>query len=563
MSTRRRTSIQRFGFVALLLAASLLLTACFGGGSKEQSNVQSSAPAPASQPTAGGTTNQAPAERSVVTMAMTSAWQGLQPYNVVGLYSTVIFDQIYDRLTYLTADMEYKPRLATHWEMADDFRSITFYLDENAKWHDGVPVTADDVVFTIEVMTNPETKATNRGAFLYIAGTNAAGIAEDGAALGVERVDSHTVRIAFKEPMEEGAFLNGFARAFFVFPKHLLGDVPPAELDRDPFWRQPVGSGPFKFSRLVEGQFVELVRNEDYHLGSPSFETLVIRVVPQTTIAAGLQTGDIDVLVGFGMGDVPLEDWEMVKNMSHIEAESVTSLTTQFMTVNTEKPYLSDPAVRRALWLATNRQALVDNLYRGEGTVARGPYPAMHPYFAPDLPEIPYDPDAARALLEQAGWDFDRELVLTVPTGNALRERTGALIQQDLRRIGLKVQIQQLDFTTALTRIREGDYDLALFGAGGAPDPDLTGLMHPSGANNLSRHRIPEIVNAIEEGLRGLTFDERKVHYYELQEKIQEHAPYVYLYHENSRLARNKRLTNVPIGDFMWHNFGTWQWVVQ
>lgn len=561
-----RKFTRSYGFVAVLLLLSVILAACgggggnTGGGSGSQPAATSGTTPSTSQPSGSATSSSS--NSSTVTLAMTSAWQGMQPYNVVGLYTTVLFDNIYDRLIYLNREMEYEPRLASRWEMNETFDEMTFYLQENAKWHDGEPVTVDDILFTIDISTNPDTVLQSRQAFLHIKGTTGAGIAESGS-VAVEKIDDHTFTVKLKEPMDEGTFLNSFARNFWVLPKHLLGDVAPADLDKQAFWRSPVGTGPFKFVREVEGQFVELTRNEDYFLGSPKFEKLVVSVVPQTSIAAGLQTGDIDVLAGFGMGDVPLEDWETVQEMAHVVAESHPTLTTQFVAVNTERPYLADARVRRALSMAINRQSLIDNLFRGEGVVARGPYAPVHGYFDPTVPEIPYDPDGARALLEEAGFDFNRELVVTVPTGNVQRERSGALIQQDFQRIGVKLRIQQMDFTTALTQTRAGDFDLALMGGAGSPDPDMTGLLHPSGATSLSRHRIPEIMTPIEEGLKGLTFEERKVHYDELQRQIQEFSPYLYMYHDNSLIAYNKRMKNVPVADFLWYNFGTWKWEIQ
>src|SRR5690625_2446864 len=308
--------------IAVLLLLSVVLAACGGGGgntggSSATEPAATSSTTPSAGQTGSGTTGSSgpSSDSSTVTLAMTSAWQGMQPYNVVGLYTTVLFDNIYDRLIYLNRDMEYQPRLASRWEMNDTFDEMTFYLQQNAKWHDGEPVTVDDILFTIDISTNPDTVLQSRQAFLHIEGTTGAGVATDPGSVAVEKLDEHTFVVKLKEPMDEGTFLNSFARNFWVLPKHLLGEVAPAELDKQAFWRSPIGTGPFKFVREVEGQFVEFVRNEDYFLGSPKFEKLVVSVVPQTSIAAGLQTGDIDVLAGFGMGDVPLEDWETVQEM--------------------------------------------------------------------------------------------------------------------------------------------------------------------------------------------------------------------------------------------------------
>lgn len=501
---------------------------------------------------------------TVLRFGMWSAWDSLQPYNITTQYSIIYFDQIYDRLTYLTGEGQWKPRLADRWEWAHDYSHVTFYLNENARWHDGTPLTAEDVVFTVRVITHPEAVVALRGSFNTLRGTNQAGVVEDPDLLGVEAIGPHVVRFYLKNPMDEMAFFNTFIHRFWVYPKHLLENVAPSELHKDSFWRNPVGSGPWKWVREAEGQFIEFVKNEDYFLGAPKIDRMVLMVVPQANIAAALQTGEVDFIPGFAKGDVPFEDWETVLAMPHINAALVPASGTQQVNINNEQPHLADPRVRRAIWMAINRQLMVDHILGGAGVVARGPYAPQHPYFLETLPEIPYDPEGAKALLAEAGWNPRQRVTIVVPTGNLVRERAGTLIQYDLQQVGINAHIELMDLATAQNRMREGNYDIGLIGLAGSPDPDLWSVLHPLGGNNRTRHNITAIAEALDNGVAALGFENRKPYYDQLQLLVQEYAPVIYLFHENTRLAYNKRLVlhETNLGDFEWVNYNTSKWEI-
>src|SRR5574341_1881554 len=179
---------------------------------------------------------------------------------------------------------------------------------------------------------------------------------------------------------------------------------------------------------------------------------------------AQLERQELDMSAGFGIGEILVEDWDRVKAMPHVKAISIPAPGYQFMSFNFKRDYLADKRVRRAIAHATNRALPIYQLLKGEGQIAEGPIPPSNPYFNKNVKPWAYDPNRAKALLQEAGFDFNRTLILRVPTGNPLRERSGDIIRENLVAVGLKVEIQKTDFPPHLSALYLANYDLALLG---------------------------------------------------------------------------------------------------
>jgi peptide/nickel transport system substrate-binding protein len=519
----------------------------------------------ASQPASSGAGLNA--GKSSVVLAMSSTWETLMPFNTTSNYGDIIFGQIYDKLVYAKGDYSIAPRLAQSWTPAADKSYITVKLDPAAKWHDGRPVTADDIVFTSRLITNPGLRATKRSNFSHIAGTDNGGALEAGKTLGVEAVDANTVIFRFKGPMDPDIFLYQFCRNFYALPKHTLEGKTIDELNNGDFWAQnPVGSGPFKYVSQISGERITLSRNTAYHLGSPKFETLIIRVVPTTSMLAGLQTGEIDIISGGGTGTIPMEDWEAAQKDSRLATLSHPTLGYQCMNISMAKPYLTPP-VRQAINMAVNRQAIVDGLLNGEGQMlVAHAFVKGHPYYQ-DTYVREYNPQKAKDLLKQANWDSNRVLKLLVPAGNTVRERSALLIQQDLAAVGIKAEITTVDFATLMADSQKPDGpDLNLVGSAGSLDPDeSSGWYNPVGATNFSAFapNQTEIWDLYVKGRQGTSLAERKPIYDQIQKLSLETGCRLFLYVTNALVAYNPRISNADIQSFASVNWDTWNWVVK
>lgn len=543
--------------VAASLAGAMLLTACGGSGGANQT----SAAAGGSAETGAAAETGSTGGEKVITMAQTGDWDTFMPMNTTNAGADNVIELMFDRLMVINTDGTFGPRLAESWETNEAQDKITYHLNENAKWQDGEPVTAEDVVYSAQVASSSEYSYLRRIRMQYFAGTDETGCETGTDSIEVAALDDHTVEFTLKAPMDPAIIYALVNRDFFIMPKHLLDSISDADLVNDAFWQKPIGSGPCIFDSMESGVSIEFKANKDYYLGAPDFDRLVFKKVQSTNLLSGLMSGDIDVLSA--NSQIPLADWEAAKNTPGIVTKSVPTFAYQYMAMNTARDYLTED-VRHAISLAINRQVIVDQLLQGEARIAIGPLAEDHPYFDEKLLPIEYDPEKAKSMLEAAGWDSNRELQVLVSTGNEVREKSAILIQQDLQKIGIKTKIQTLDFPTLLTNARNGDYDLCFIGSAGSVDPSESVPNVTAGyMNNFAQLSDPTLGQIGESGAKEITFEARKKIYDQYQEELFKQMPMAFLYHTNDLFAYNEKLENVREGAIDYNiNKNVWEWKV-
>ena len=543
--------------VAASLAGAMLLTACGGSGGANQTSAAAGGSAETSAAAEAGSTGG----EKVITMAQTGDWDTFMPMNTTNAGADNVIELMFDRLMVINTDGTFGPRLAESWETNEAQDKITYHLNENAKWQDGEPVTAEDVVYSAQVASSSEYSYLRRIRMQYFAGTDETGCETGTDSIEVAALDDHTVEFTLKAPMDPAIIYALVNRDFFIMPKHLLDSISDADLVNDAFWQKPIGSGPCIFDSMESGVSIEFKANKDYYLGAPDFDRLVFKKVQSSNLLSGLMSGDIDVLSG--NSQIPLADWETAKNTQGIVTKSVPTFAYQYMAMNTARDYLTED-VRHAISLAINRQVIVDQLLQGEARIAIGPLAEDHPYFDEKLLPIEYDPEKAKSMLEAAGWDSNRELQVLVSTGNEVREKSAILIQQDLQKIGIKTKIQTLDFPTLLTNARNGDYDLCFIGSAGSVDPSESVPNVTAGyMNNFAQLSDPTLGQIGESGAKEITFEARKKIYDQYQEELFKQMPMAFLYHTNDLFAYNEKLENVREGAIDYNiNKNVWEWKV-
>ena len=543
--------------VAASLAGAMLLTACGGSGGANQTSAAAGGSAETSAAAEAGSTGG----EKVITMAQTGDWDTFMPMNTTNAGADNVIELMFDRLMVINTDGTFGPRLAESWETNEAQDKITYHLNENAKWQDGEPVTAEDVVYSAQVASSSEYNYLRRIRMKYFAGTDETGCETSTDSIEVAALDDHTVEFTLKAPMDPAIIYALVNRDFFIMPKHLLDSISDADLVNDAFWQKPIGSGPCIFDSMESGVSIEFKANKDYYLGAPDFDRLVFKKVQSTNLLSGLMSGDIDVLSA--NSQIPLADWEAAKNTQGIVTKSVPTFAYQYMAMNTARDYLTED-VRHAISLAINRQVIVDQLLQGEARIAIGPLAEDHPYFDEKLLPIEYDPEKAKSMLEAAGWDSNRELQVLVSTGNEVREKSAILIQQDLQKIGIKTKIQTLDFPTLLTNARNGDYDLCFIGSAGSVDPSESVPNVTAGyMNNFAQLSDPTLGQIGESGAKEITFEARKKIYDQYQEELFKQMPMAFLYHTNDLFAYNEKLENVREGAIDYNiNKNVWEWKV-
>jgi peptide/nickel transport system substrate-binding protein len=370
------------------------------------------------------------------------------------------------------------PGLADYWERAGDGVTYTFHLNKNATWHDGQPVTADDVIFSLEAQLNPETGS-------QYTSTVQAAVADYRA------IDEHTVEIVSDGPRAN--FL--FDLVLPVMPKHIWEDVPAGEwasdagsTGADP--SRVIGSGPFRFVEWRQGEYATAERNPDYWdtVASrvPHLDRFTLQVFPdETTLIQALKTGQIDATTS-----VPPAEVEGLQAAPGIEVSIYPTFDFGFyyMNLDPEKTMLfQDKAVREALLRALDRDAINENIFLGLGEVAVGTQSLLSTAYAPEEIENPYafDLEAARALMEEAGWvDADGDGIrekdgqpfsfeMTYTEAVATYEQLVPYMQQQWRDIGVDMRPNPVPFPTLLDILLDTkDYGMALLGFSWTADPD-------------------------------------------------------------------------------------------
>ncbi len=334
-----------------------------------------------------------------------------------------------------------EPRLARSWESSPDGRRRTYHLRNDVRWHDGEPFTARDVKFTLELLDHPE-----------VLGLAGAGLDS------VRIVDDSTVTLVGVRP----SYLDDT----LIYPEHLLADLNPADIWSWRFWKQPVGTGPFRSVRYVPETLMEFEANPDYFRGKPRLERLIVKFVGEGKIPE-LLSGNADIV-----DHARSEDWTQIEGDGRFLAVTVVYYTGGGMGLylNHDNVLFSDARVRRAVALAIDRREILRALA----------LPADIPLFdVPVTPRqgrrrdfpapLPYDPGRATEILEEVGWrDSD---------GDGVRERDGisarfqlisrsppraVLVQEHLRRVGLEAEILNLESGVIWERVDLGDFDAAI-----------------------------------------------------------------------------------------------------
>jgi len=468
-----------------------------------------------------------------------------------------VYGQIFCQLARIKPNMkDFEPWLAYRWEFSDDRETLTFHLRDDVRWHDGVKFTAHDVAFSFDLYSNEE------------AGWKTIRWLED--IESVTAIDSFTVRFNFSQTYPD-QFIDAWI--FRPLPRHILGSVPPAEMNRAEFNRNPVGNGPFRFAKWIPQQTIELVANEDYFLGRPYLDRLVWKIIPDaTSLATQLGNGQIDL-----WPVVPTEQKSRVRDMANVNFHSYPSRVYHFVCWQIGDPLFASRNVRRALTMAIDRQKLIDSLLEGMGRPALGPLPSFLWAHNPDIRQIEFDPGEAKRILAEEGWaDTDGDGVLDkggrpfefeiITNGdNQIRSDITVIVQEDLRHIGIKVTPRLIEWTVFVERItRTKDFQAAVSAWVSAIKVDLTTIWHSKSIRdryNLGSYANPAVDRLIDQARVEMDRDKAAALWSEAQQIIIDDAPYSFLFVTDEVTALDKRVRNVHPTTYSWdYNLDRW-WV--
>ncbi len=498
----------------------------------------------------------------IVRYAIWSAPTGVfHPHLYVVYYDSQVWNNIFSGLLRLNPQLEYEPDLAEKFEISEDNLTVTYTLRKGLKWHDGKPVTPDDIVYTFEMIADPDYTGPRYGEITAIAGVKEYHQGKADSIAGITVVDERTVSITTSEEYANALDLIGAKQ---IIPKHIWSEIPVAlHKDQLELLRMPVGTGPFKINAFVENQYVELTANTDYHFGRPHLDGLMIQVSNQETAQDLLISGQLDFMMVSNMAGL-MDAFET----NNIPVDRIMGTGYQCMGFNNRLEIFSDKKVRQAFTHAIDRQGIVDNILNGNGVVANVPL-APFSWATPPQEKLnlyPYDKNRAIQLLQEAGWVYEDNimyykdepvhLTLKYPVGDTNRERTAPLIQQNLKEIGIELVLKEMEFGNLIEEVvMQQDFELTLIGFDLGADPgELISFWHSdvagSGGMNIMGFMNNKADSLLEEGQKHLRIKDRIQFYHDWTQMMNTEVPAAFLYNTIEGRAYNPSLKGLQLFPF-------------
>lgn len=520
--------------ISLTLTAVLILAAA-GCSSKDQGS-----------PSGDGTVeegNEAAEEGKIINVGVTDSLGGLNPFVIdqteINKYAVGL---MFLPLMELDKDMNFQGMLADSITTEDNVNFVV-HIDENATWSDGTPVTAEDVEYTVRRLASPIVNNTTLMLYAF-EGTSDEGFVEEGAEsiAGVQVIDEKTVQFTSKYPMALTTFENTYARYIHTLPKKVLEQLSEEELLTSDWFNKPdVVSGPFFVTDFDNDHYISYEANADYWKGAPKIDKLNIRIVDASQVYAGLQSGEIDI-THHTMTAIPQEDYESIEALENVEAVYGSPITNQSAFIQTAN--ITDARVRQALVYAIDRQKLVDELLKGHGEVVDGFLSSASPFFDEGITPISYDPEKAKELLAQAGWDGSQTLRFYVNSGDSTFVNGAQVLVAQWAAVGINVEVQTVDLATLMTVAGTTDYDILAVQYTYAPVdpyPDVDWLL--SGEGSWTGYHSDEISEALAGTQKTSDINEIKSLYSVVDKKVQEDVPMFSVYIISAQGAVSKRIS--------------------
>ncbi|MCB7066285.1 ABC transporter substrate-binding protein [Enterocloster citroniae] len=520
--------------VSLALAAvmALSLASCKG---KANEGIQAEGGSAPAQTGAAG--------EKIVNIGVTSSLNTLNPLLMDGVemnkYATgLMFLPLMD----LDKDMNFEGMLADSIT-AEDGSNFLVHIDDQAVWSDGTPVTADDVIYTALRICSP---VIGNVAMMYYVfeGVGDDGFVEAGAdhVEGITKVDDKTVRFTTKAPMSLITFKASYARYLMPLPKHVIENISEENLMSDPWFNKPdVVSGPYRVTEFDRDHYVAYEANKDYWKGAPKIDRLNIKIVEGSQLYAGLKSGEIDVTQNT-MSSIPLEDYESVQSLENVNVSFGDPITNQSVFIRTSN--IPDAKVRQAMLYAIDRRQILDQLLKGNGEVSEGFLSSASPYFDESITPVTYDPEKAKTLLEESGWDKNKTIKFCIDSGDSTFVNAASVIAAQWAAVGIKADIQTMDINTLLGNANKGDFDVMAVQYTYPPvDPyaDVAWLLGGEGSwTEYSNDKVNEALSKVQ---LSSDIGELKGLYSIIDKQVQEDVPMFSAYIIKTMAAVNKRLT--------------------
>lgn len=481
----------------------------------------------------------------IVNIGVTDSLGGVNPLTIdqtwinkyaVGLQFLPLVD--------LDKDLNFQPMLADSITTEDN-QNFVVHINDEATWSDGTPVTAEDVEFTFLRLASPV--IANPTMMLYaFEGVGDDGFVEEGAKSveGVKVLDEKTIQFTTKYPMALTTFENSYASYLQTLPKHVIEKFDETAISTEDWFNHPdVVSGPYRLVDYDVDHYISYEANENYWRGPAKINKLNIRIVDSSQIIAGLQSGEIDV-THHTMTAIPQTDYESIEKLENVNVIYGSPVTNQSVFIQTAN--ITDARVRQALVYAIDRNQILEQLMKGHGEVVDGFLSSASPFFDESITPLPYDPEKAKALLDEAGWDGSKTLLFYVNSGDGTFVNAAQVMVAQWAAVGIKVEVRTVDLATLMTIAGTTDYDMFAVQYTYAPvdpHPDVSWLL--SGEGSWTGYGNDTINQALEKTQTAGSIEEIKEQYSIVDKQVQEDVPMFSAYIISAQAAVNKRLTGV------------------
>ncbi len=440
--------------------------------------------------------------------------------------SNNVIDQMFDPLVRYSDDFKFEPALATSWEQLDD-KTWKFNLRKDVKFHDGSALTSADVKYSFERILDPALKSKQAD---YVASVD-----------HVDAPDPNTAIIKLKEP--NAAFLARVTMVYVV-PKAYVEKVGPQA-----FATKPIGTGAYKFVEWVKDDHVSMAANPQYYLGEPKIKNVVFKPIPEaSTRISALRAGTVDLITNFPPDQIPA-----VEKDSKVRIETIDSVRTAFITLNTRQKPLNDVRVRLALNYGVNTDDIIKNLFKGMVKRENGPFSPYVFGYNKDIKPFPYDPQKAKQLLAEAGYPNGLELKLETPIGRTLLDKEASeALATEWAKIGVKVTVDAKAFDIYWADFLGKKMQNMAYVSLGSTIPDLDyGLgLHWDGKRRGLYYSTPEMDKLIDDGRWTSDQTKRAQIYQQVTTKLQsEDVPQVWLWTFKDIYGVSNRLNWKPRPD--------------
>lgn len=528
----------------LLLTGAMVasLTACGSSDSGSSTGTDNAAETETATQDSGAAPAEAAEGEKIINVGVTSSLGGINPFVIdqteINKYAV---DLMFLPLVELDKDSNFQNMLADSITTEDNINFVV-HIDDAATWSDGQPVTAYDLEYTVLRLASPVVNNTTLMLYAF-EGTTDEGFVEEGATsmAGLTVLDDKTLQFTSKYPMSLTTFNNTYGRYLRALPKHVIEQFSEEELLTADWFNHPdVIDGPFLLTDYDADHYISYVANENYFKGAPKLDKLNIKIVDGSQVYAGLQSGEIDI-TQLTMTSIPETDYESIEKLENVKAVYGSPITNQSAFIQTAN--IPDARVRQALVYAIDRQQLVDQLLKGNGEVIDGFVSSASPYYDSSIEPLPYDPEKAKALLEEAGWDGSQTLRFYVWSGDTTFVNGAQILAAQWGAVGINVEITTLDLASLMSVAGSTDYDILAVQYTYAPVdpyPDVAWLL--SGEGSWTGYADDEINAALEDTQTTTDVEQLKADYSVVDKKVQEDVPMFSVYVISQMGAVNNRV---------------------